>query len=80
MRPLKTFWPRTESSNRVRSCAFGTDPSSKKQSWMNSSSDDWKKVFQLQVSLFLEYSKDNFGVLLDGLIWYVLCGICSLNK
>lgn len=40
---------------------------------------DWRKSSLVQ--LFLKYLKDSFCVqVLDGLIWYVLCGICSLNK
>lgn len=75
MRPLKAFWPRTESSNRVRSSAFGTDPSSKKQSWMNSSSDDWKKSSSCRLAYF--WSTLKTILVCFWMVWFGMCCVGS---
>lgn len=79
MRQLKASWPWTELSNRVRVLCFRYRPPKQEAKLDELFRKNWKNSSLVQ--LFLEYFKDNFCVqVLDGLIWYVLCGICSLNK
>lgn len=79
MRQLKASWPRTELSKWVRCCVFVTDHPNKKQSWMNFSLRTGRSL--VQSSYFLNTLKTIFACRCSMVWpWYVLCGICSLNK